>query len=204
MLIKNIADLLNPYPVKFEKMSPTTAIEIPQNGSVKSHEMAGGTASKNEDFDILKLLDKPRPINIERKCSFDGKSLSEFSNGLSPHQFSRNTSTEYSLRAIDYIDQHSNNSPCRKSSMNTPRSNSYYETHPMVGDAWEALRRSLVCFRGQPVGTIAALDHSVEGLNYDQVTIVYVKHIIKFESFLSNPVTGRSLLEILSQVHWPF
>lgn len=40
----------------------------------------------------------------------------------------------------------------------------------MVADAWEALTRSIVYFRGQPVGTIAAYDHaSEEVLNYDQV-----------------------------------
>ena len=39
----------------------------------------------------------------------------------------------------------------------------------MIAEAWETLRRSLVYFRGQPVGTIAALDSSEEKLNYDQV-----------------------------------
>lgn len=153
-------------------MSPTTAMEILQNGNVKSHETAAGTTPENGDFDILKLLDKPRPINIERKCSFDEKSLSEFSNGLSPHHFCRNssTTTENCHRAIDHL-EHAY-SPCRRCSLNTPRSITYYDTHPMFCDAWEALRRSLVYFRGQPVGTIAALDHSVEGLNYDQVTIL--------------------------------
>jgi hypothetical protein len=38
-----------------------------------------------------------------------------------------------------------------------------------VAEAWEALRRSLVYFRGEPVGTIAALDNSEEQVNYDQV-----------------------------------
>ncbi|KAL4360436.1 hypothetical protein GQ457_04G000330 [Hibiscus cannabinus] len=41
----------------------------------------------------------------------------------------------------------------------------------MVAEAWEALRRSLVYFRGQPVGTIAALDNTEENLNYDQVFV---------------------------------
>lgn len=148
-------------------MSPTTPlVDVTQNGSVKSHETAGNIC-ENEDIDILKLLDKPRPINIERKRSFDEKSFSDqFPNGLSPHQFCRNT--ENSLRAID--------SPCRRSSLNTytPRSHSYYDSHPIVCDAWDALRRSLVYFRDQPVGTIAALDHSVEGLNYDQVAIQFL------------------------------
>ncbi|KAG0453464.1 hypothetical protein HPP92_024768 [Vanilla planifolia] len=48
-----------------------------------------------------------------------------------------------------------------------------FEPHPMVAEAWDALRRSLVYFRGQPLGTIAAVDHaSEEVLNYDQVVIL--------------------------------
>ncbi|CAG7904407.1 unnamed protein product [Brassica rapa] len=44
-----------------------------------------------------------------------------------------------------------------------------FDPHPMVSKAWEALFRSQVYFRGQPVGTIAAYDHaSEEVLNYDQ------------------------------------
>jgi hypothetical protein len=59
----------------------------------------------------------------------------------------------------------------RRSGFNTPRSCGF-ESHPMVVDAWESLRRTLVYFRSQPVGTIAALDHSVEELNYDQVNSI--------------------------------
>ncbi|CAN7087692.1 unnamed protein product [Brassica oleracea var. botrytis] len=47
-----------------------------------------------------------------------------------------------------------------------------FDPHPMVSKAWEALFRSQVYFRGQPVGTIAAYDHaSEEVLNYDQVFV---------------------------------
>lgn len=62
-------------------------------------------------------------------------------------------------------------------SVNSPAAScasSSLEPHPipMVADAWESLRRSLVYFRGQPVGTIAAYDHaSEEVLNYDQVFV---------------------------------
>ncbi|KAM7493528.1 hypothetical protein LguiB_028137 [Lonicera macranthoides] len=42
----------------------------------------------------------------------------------------------------------------------------------MVAEAWDSLRQSLVFFRDQPVGTIAAYDHaSEEVLNYDQVFV---------------------------------
>ncbi|KAL5201684.1 hypothetical protein ABZP36_036038 [Zizania latifolia] len=46
-----------------------------------------------------------------------------------------------------------------------------FELYPIVGDALEVLRRSLVFFHGQPLGTIAAFDHaSEEVLNYNQRT----------------------------------
>ncbi|XP_042012608.1 probable alkaline/neutral invertase B [Salvia splendens] len=45
------------------------------------------------------------------------------------------------------------------------------DPHPMIAEAWDDLRRALVYFRGQPVGTIAALDSSDEKLNYDQVFV---------------------------------
>ncbi|XWS39458.1 hypothetical protein CRYUN_Cryun18bG0055900 [Craigia yunnanensis] len=41
----------------------------------------------------------------------------------------------------------------------------------MVAEAWEVLKRSLVYFCGQPVGTIIALDNFEENLNYDQVFV---------------------------------
>lgn len=39
----------------------------------------------------------------------------------------------------------------------------------MFIEAWEHLRRSVVCYKGQAVGTIAALDNASVALNYDQV-----------------------------------
>jgi hypothetical protein len=42
--------------------------------------------------------------------------------------------------------------------------------HPLMNEAWEALRKFVLYFHGQPVGTIVAVDHSSEKvLNYDQV-----------------------------------
>ncbi|GAU15915.1 hypothetical protein TSUD_41380 [Trifolium subterraneum] len=42
----------------------------------------------------------------------------------------------------------------------------------MVADAWESLRKSQVYYKGQPVGTVAAVDHQAEEvLNYDQVFV---------------------------------
>ena len=113
--------------------------------------------SEMDDYDLSKLLEKPR-INIERKRSFDERSLSELSIGLG--------------RGLDNYEPAY--WPGGRSGLNTPASSARnsFEPHPMVADAWEALRRSLVFYRGQPVGTIAAYDHaSEEVLNYDQVKV---------------------------------
>ena len=111
--------------------------------------------SEMDDFDLSRLLNKPK-LNIERQRSFDERSLSELSIGLA--------------RGLDTYE--TTHSPGGRSGFGTPASSTRnsFEPHPMVADAWEALRRSMVYFRGQPVGTIAAYDHaSEEVLNYDQV-----------------------------------
>ncbi|CAD5167063.1 unnamed protein product [Musa acuminata subsp. malaccensis] len=116
--------------------------------------------SEADDFERLsRLLDRPR-VKIERKLSFDERSLSELS-------------VTGNLRPVDSYD--SLCSPgAGRSVLDTPvsLSRNSFEPHPMVGEAWDALRRSIVFFRGQPVGTIAAIDHaSEEVLNYDQVFV---------------------------------
>ncbi|KAI4388479.1 hypothetical protein MLD38_000802 [Melastoma candidum] len=151
-------------------MSSSIATDASQNGSAKSGENANGSMFEIDDSDFYRMLDR-QPINVERNCSFDDKSSSYGDVPLaavSPRHYYRNS--EHNLRALDHVD-YGYSSEGRRSGLNTPRSASYYESHPMVADAWEALRRSLVDFRGQAVGTIAALDHSVEELNYDQVFV---------------------------------
>lgn len=111
-----------------------------------------------DDFDLTRLLDRPR-LNIERQRSFDERSLSELSVGF----------------ARAGLDNYDNYSPGGRSGFNTPASSARnsFEPHPMVADAWESLRKSLVHFRGAPVGTIAAVDHQAEEvLNYDQVNFL--------------------------------
>lgn len=45
----------------------------------------------------------------------------------------------------------------------------------MMDEAWDLLAQSYVCFKGQHVGTLAAVDNSAEALNYNQVYVtVYV------------------------------
>lgn len=133
------------------------------NGSFKSPE-ALGSVSETEEFDFSKALDRPRALNIERQRSFDERSMNELSLGFSPRQLA--TKVDSSSRLGDLLDHV--HSPRPKSDINTPGSVTL-DPHPLTSEAWEELRRSLVYFRGQPVGTIAALDNSDEKLNYDQV-----------------------------------
>ncbi|XP_044966566.1 cytosolic invertase 1-like [Hordeum vulgare subsp. vulgare] len=119
-----------------------------------------------DDFDLSRLLNHRPRINVERQRSFDDRSLGDLY-----------------LSAMDgrgaggYMDSYeSMYSPGGglRSLTGTPASSTRlsFEPHPLVGDAWDALRRSLVCFRGQPIGTIAAVDSSSgEVLNYDQVFV---------------------------------
>ncbi|KAE9448230.1 hypothetical protein C3L33_19878, partial [Rhododendron williamsianum] len=136
--------------------------DVSQNGSVRSMDTLCSVA-EIEECDLSRLLDKPRPLNMERQRSFG-----ELSIGLSPHHSIRNVDNN-SFRFMDHSDVVF--SPGRRSGFNTPRSQNGFETHPMVAEAWETLRRALVYFRGEPVGTIAALDSSDEKLNYDQVFV---------------------------------
>ncbi|KAK7847752.1 putative alkaline/neutral invertase b [Quercus suber] len=141
-------------------------VDVSQNGNIRTIDSLF-TVAEFDESDFSRLLDKPRPLNMERKRSFDERSLNELSIGLSPPPPSR--TAEYSCRINDHLENMF--SPGRRSGYNTPRSHMGFEPHPMVAEAWDALRRSLVHFRGQPVGTIAALDNSDEKLNYDQVFV---------------------------------
>jgi hypothetical protein len=127
-----------------------------------------------DDFDLTRLLNHKPRINVERQRSFDDRSLSEIS--LPGAAASRGGWGYYGGAAgvESYESMYSPGGGLR-SYCGTPASSTRlsFEPHPLVGEAWDALRRSLVSFRGQPLGTIAAVDHSTdEVLNYDQVRIV--------------------------------
>lgn len=141
------------------------SVDVSQNGGIKNVD-SSTSVFEMEEFDFSRLPDRPRTLNMERQRSFDERSLAEIPMGLSPHPPSR---AENFNRVLDHSD--SIFSPDRRSGLNTPRSLFGYEPHPMTAEAWETLRRSLVYFRGRPVGTIAALDNSEEKLNYDQVFV---------------------------------
>jgi hypothetical protein len=134
------------------------------NGNLKSQDSLCSVA-EFEEFDFSKVLDKPRTLNIERQRSCDERSMSELSIGLSPRLLA--SKLDNFPRLGEHLDHAF--SPVHKSGLNTPRS-LLLDSHSILPEAWEALRRSLVHFRGEPVGTIAALDNSDENLNYDQVT----------------------------------
>ncbi|KAL2512374.1 putative alkaline/neutral invertase B [Abeliophyllum distichum] len=141
------------------------SVDVSQNGSIKNVD-SSSSVFEMEEFDFSRLPDRPRNLNMERQRSFDERSLAEIPMVLSPHPPSR---ADNFNRVLDHLD--GIYSPGRKSGFNTPRSHFGYEPHPMTAEAWETLRRSLVYFRGRPVGTIAALDNSEEKLNYDQVFV---------------------------------
>jgi hypothetical protein len=132
------------------------------NGNLKNPDSLR-TVAEIEEFDFSKALDKPRALNIERQRSCD-----ELSIGLSPRQSFIKSDNFSRLGLGEHLDNAF--SPMHKSGHNTPKS-LLLDPHSILPEAWEALRRSLVYFRGEPVGTIAALDNSEENLNYDQVSI---------------------------------
>nr|CAB3484539.1 unnamed protein product [Digitaria exilis] len=130
-----------------------------------------------DDFDLTRLLNHKPRINVERQRSFDDRSLtSELSlSGAGTGTASRG-GWGYGGGAMERESYESMYSPGGglRSYCGTPASSTRlsFEPHPLVGEAWDALRRSLVNFRGQPLGTIAAVDHSAgEVLNYDQVFV---------------------------------
>ncbi|XP_074567147.1 alkaline/neutral invertase CINV1-like [Curcuma longa] len=113
--------------------------------------------SDADDHDLSRLHDR-HMLSLDRQRSCDERSMNELS---------------ISIRAIDSHDSVYSPGGMR-SGFNTPASSfrNPFEPHPIIAEAWEALRRSIVYFKGVPVGTIAAFDHaSEEVLNYDQVFV---------------------------------
>lgn len=136
-------------------MSPSLLVKAMDEGREASgltKEDSRASITEAEDLDLRTRL------IIERKRSFDERSLSEHAMAVD-------------LRSVDSHDSMFYLGATR-SVPDSPTSsvNNSFEPHPMVAEAWEALRKSIVLFRGQPVGIIAAYDHAAEEvLNYDQV-----------------------------------
>lgn len=125
------------------------------------------TSADNGSIDHEKAAMENKPRQIETHHSLDERSLNDIiSSGLSSPRPPRQLETVKSSECLEAL-----LSPSIRSSAGTPREHHAFEPHPMIGDAWEALRRSVVFFRNKPVGTIAALDPTEESLNYNQVCI---------------------------------
>lgn len=112
--------------------------------------VSNGSIAEVDDYDLSKLLDHKPRLNVERQKSFDESEL---------------------LIAANWENLDNPRTLGVRSGMDTiPDTPASYSLHPAVTEGWEAIRRSLVHFRGQPVGTLAAHDHATEEvLNYDQV-----------------------------------
>lgn len=125
------------------------------------------SAGDNGDHIFSKLHMDVRPRTIETHHSLDERSLSDIiSSGLSSPRPPRQLETVKSSECLEAL-----LSPSIRSSAGTPREYHAFEPHPMIADAWDALRKSMVYFRSKPVGTIAALDPTEDSLNYNQVGV---------------------------------
>ncbi|CAH9125095.1 unnamed protein product [Cuscuta epithymum] len=134
------------------------------NGGLK-YISSTSSMAELDGFDFSRKRDGPRNLNIDRQSSLDERSLTS---PIIPHS----TSLHDDFSTCRHIDHFEGTFSPKHSGYSSPMSPFCgFETHPMLADAWENLRRSLVYFRGQPVGTIAALDNSDEKLNYDQVFV---------------------------------
>ncbi|XP_058785685.1 probable alkaline/neutral invertase B [Vicia villosa] len=179
-------------------MSSPTSVDSSHhnsNGNLKNLDTLCPVA-EIEEFDFSKvLLDKPRTLNIERQRSCDERSMSELSIGLSPRLLA--TKIDTFSRLGDHLD-----SPMPKSGLNTPRS-LVLDSHSIMPEAWDALRRSLVHFRGEPVGTIAAMEDSDEKLNYDQVFVRdFVPSALAFLMHGEPEIVKNFLLKTLRLQSW--
>ncbi|CAM6106657.1 unnamed protein product [Calypogeia fissa] len=134
----------------------------------------GYLGSTESGFDFTTFLEMPpRPIQLgdHTRRSLDEKSFSE----LLPPSLLRSKPTLHTVASSDCLEDMA--TPTSRSAAGTPRGSCLntprhgFEPHPMTLDAWEALRRSLIYFKGSPVGTIAALDPNEESLNYNQVFV---------------------------------
>eukprot|EP01018_Ginkgo_biloba_P007920 Gb_25085 [translate_table: standard] len=120
--------------------------------------------------DSVTMEMRPRPLNLERR-SLDEMTLSELAvPASSSPRHARGLET---VKSSECLEAMASPNMSIRSGTGTPRSSCHtpFEPHPMVADAWENLRKSLVYFRGKPVGTIAALDSTEEALNYNQVFV---------------------------------
>ncbi|KAG8064518.1 hypothetical protein GUJ93_ZPchr0004g40134 [Zizania palustris] len=138
-------------------------------GGMRKASSHASMAGEPDDFDLTRLLNHRPRINVERQRSFDDRSLADLSISGAASRGGGWGGYMESYESMYYSPGGGQRSFCGTPASSTRLS---FEPHPLVFEAWDALRRSLVCFRGQPLGTIAAVHHSSdEVLNYDQVFV---------------------------------
>ncbi|GJN18882.1 hypothetical protein PR202_gb06092 [Eleusine coracana subsp. coracana] len=104
----------------------------------------------------------------------DNHDSSKFEKRTRMHHIERHRSCVMTLSDIEHNDVPSKSpvggSQCSPHHEETPTDTNASHRHAIADAAWEALKRSVVYFRGQPIGTVAAIDKSQgAALNYDQV-----------------------------------
>ncbi|WOG84740.1 hypothetical protein DCAR_0103924 [Daucus carota subsp. sativus] len=127
------------------------------------------TVSELDEFDFSKFPQQPRLLKKEgdrlgSRLSLDKISFSDLK--CFSYQMSSETDSTSKLPHSDALP-----SSTVKSDSDTTSSAEGHETSPMISEAWEALKRAKLHFRGKAIGTIAAMDSSEEKLNYDQVFV---------------------------------
>ncbi|CAN6483014.1 unnamed protein product [Victoria cruziana] len=121
-------------------------------------------AIKNAPTDSHLWERKSQQIDRQRSCEDFMMGESFHHNGSASSQFLECLKTTESPEMVS--------SPSKR-----PTSNASWVFHAslnqnhVVNEAWEMLRKSVVYFQGNMVGTVAALDQSVDTLNYDQVFV---------------------------------
>ncbi|OAE22973.1 hypothetical protein AXG93_2717s1030 [Marchantia polymorpha subsp. ruderalis] len=128
--------------------------------------------SAKDPIDLVKLMDvKHRQAGGETHRSLDEKSFSEIMNfpetAVRPPRALETVKSSECLEGMVSPGIRANSS----SSTSQPRPQTTFEPNAMISSAWEALRKSLVHFRGKPVGTLAACDPTEDSLNYNQVFV---------------------------------
>ncbi|CAI5498669.1 unnamed protein product [Closterium sp. Naga37s-1] len=111
------------------------------------------------------------------------------------------------VRSAAHSPRHYSPSLTIRSGLTTPmgsaRGSAAFLVDQMVGDAWDVLRRSLVLFRGKPVGTIAAMDNTESALNYDQVFVRdFVPSALAFLINGEHSIVENFLLKTLRLQAW--
>lgn len=164
-VIKDVEDVAETIDTKSVELRPTGAtrtksmqLTLTETTGIKAEKLI---PSDTEEYALFKPDIKP----IDRHRSCDVSALYDLPMAIAYPRHSLWNLEQ--LRITEHIEYAQ--SPAWKSGMITPKASN---SSQVQAEAWEALRRSLVYFRGRPVGTIAALDPSEESLNYNQVSFL--------------------------------